>query len=135
MIIIESKNGVYFVNESEIISFAFDQEKGEASYTLQSDRVIVEFRNGMPYESRIATVKYSDVESVRYVNSAKPKEYYYEGSEVKRLNGHITYLEKQRQEDCEEMRRLRNRVSDLTDELNRLKPRPHADTSSGYNAK
>lgn len=38
MIIIEAKQGVYMVNEAQIINFAFDQEAGTASYTLQSER-------------------------------------------------------------------------------------------------
>ena len=93
MIIIETKNGPFIINEREAIGCSFDKAKAKAVITFNRDIAEEIYPNG---ECKVLhpTVEYNDVECVRYVSDSKPTEYMWEGSEVERQNRIIADLHK-----------------------------------------
>ena len=134
MIIIETIKGPVMVNDREVRGFQYDKGNGE---------VVVIFSNDMPqrmvmqhlcmtsqFEERTLTIK--DVENVIYVGDQCKDTYEYQGSEIERLKAIVKKDIEESTNRLVEINRLRKRVSELTEEIERLNPRPRPDTSSGY---
>ena len=122
------------VNDREVRGFQYDKGNGE---------VVVIFSNDMPqrmvmqhlcmtsqFEERTLTIK--DVENVIYVGDQCKDTYEYQGSEIERLKAIVKKDIEESTNRLVEINRLRKRVSELTEEIERLNPRPRPDTSSGY---